>query len=63
MKLTLQQRQLLLTAMDARANPHERDIAAVFFFRQLREQFLDGYSLLAELGNGAVSPAKSKYDY
>jgi hypothetical protein len=32
-KLTAQQSQLLLTAMDAAANPHERDIAAAFFFR------------------------------
>ena len=58
-KLTAQQRQLFLTAMDISANPHERDVAAAFFFRQLREQFRDSYSLLAELEGSHDS--KSSY--
>ena len=61
MNLTTQQQQLLLTAMDRGANPHERDIAAVFFFRELRKHFSDGYGLLATFGNGSTPPTKSAY--
>ena len=61
LQLTAQQQQLLLTAMDRAANPHERDIAAVFFFRELRKQFPDGHGVLATIGNGSTPPAKSAY--
>ena len=61
MNLTAQQRQLLLTAMDRAANVHEQNAAAVFFFRELRKHFPDGYGLLATIGNGSAPPAKSAY--
>ena len=60
LKLTAQQQQLLLTAMDRGGNPHERDTAAAFFFRELRKQFPDGHGLLATFGNGSAPPARSR---
>ena len=61
MTLTGQQQQLLLTAMDRQANPYERDAAAAVFLRQLREQFADGYALLAQLGGPPDEHSQSKY--
>jgi len=52
LKLNDRQTQLLLLAMDPRANPNERALAADKFFSDLRKQFPDGgYELLAELNN------------
>jgi hypothetical protein len=61
LKLTAQQQQLLLTAMDRGANPHEQNTAAAFFFRELRKHFPDGYVLLETFKNGSAPPARSVY--
>jgi len=61
MTLTPQQQALLLVAMDPGANPNEQNLAAVAFFRQLREQFSDGYALLARLGGPQEEHSRSKY--
>ena len=69
LKLNDRQTQLLLLAMDPRANPNERALAADKFFSDFRKQFLDGgYELLAELNNsraivvgGDVTMSLGKY--
>ena len=60
MQLSLLQRQLILTAMDAAAAPGEQATAASMFFRELRKTYHDGYALLADLAefsNATVAPS------
>ena len=62
MTLTPQQQALFLVAMDRQAPIHMSKIAAAaVFFRQLREQFSDGYALLAQLGGPQEEHSRSKY--
>ena len=58
MKLSDQQRKLIMLALDPGAPLGEVDNAARAFIKGLRKEYKDGHEFIAALGNGAPSALK-----
>ena len=57
MRLTAQQRQLFLMALDPAAAPGEQTAAEKLFFRSLRKVYPDGYAVLADMEASSTAKA------